>query len=135
MVNMAATILIIEVDRDTGRLADYLLRVSGYETRHQPHAVDDAGAMLNCDADLILCDLDALESKGFGVMEKLRRDPRWRDVPAVGLTRRHKPDDHAKMKAAGFANYLHKPIEPEIFVSQVERLLPARLRRAQPLSS
>jgi CheY-like chemotaxis protein len=89
---------------------------------------------LHGEADLILCDLDVPARDGFGVIEKLRKDSRWRGVPVVGLTRSHKPGDHARIKTAGFANYLLKPIEPEIFVSEIERLLPARLRRPQPLS-
>lgn len=121
----------MRADRDTGRLADYLPRSSGRATPH----LTDPDVTPDCDAGLLLCDLDMPESDGFGVIENLRSDRRWRDVPVVGLTRRDKPGDHAKIKTAGFAYYLHKPREPEIFVSQVERLLPARLRRPQPLSS
>jgi CheY-like chemotaxis protein len=132
---MTATILIIETDQETGRLADYLLRASGYETRSEADIARGVTIALNGEADLIICDLDMPDVDGFGVVATLRNDPAGRGVPVVGLTRRHKPGDHEKIKTAGFATYLHKPIEPEIFVSQVERLLPARLRRPQPLSS
>ena len=132
---MAATILIIETDRDSGQLADYLLRSTGYTTIYTSDAEDGVGAALEGAVDLIVCDLDMPVLSGFDLMARLDRNPRWRRVPVVALTRPPTPREHEKIKTSGFSNCLHKPIEPEIFVSQIEKLLPPRLRRPQPLAS
>ncbi len=131
---MAATILIIEADQDSGRLADYLLQSAGYTTVFKSEAEDGVNAALASMSDLILCDLDMPGVDGFGVISRLQADPRWRRIPVVALARLTKPGDHERIKTSGFANCLHKPIEPEIFVSQVEKLLPPRLRQSQPIT-
>lgn len=132
---MAATVLIVGADTDSGHLADYLLRAAGYGSAFKADAEAGIGAALENTADLIVCDLDMTGIDGFALLARLQRDSRWRRIPVVALTRLTKPGDHERIKASGFTACLHKPIEPEIFASQVEKFLPPRLRRSQPLVS
>jgi len=52
-------------------------------------------------------------------------------IPVVAVTAFSMPNDRQKVMTAGFNGYLSKPIEPELFVAQVEAFLPAGLRTAQ----
>jgi CheY-like chemotaxis protein len=48
---------------------------------------------------------------GYAVMQCLREDPATRDIPVVAISANAMPKDLARGKAAGFADYLTKPLD------------------------
>jgi len=126
---MPARILIIEDDPASRELVRYLLNAAG----HRVHLADDGGEALSVaaltDPDLILCDLQMPIADGYSVLLSLVRSPKWRGVPVIAVTAFSMPGDRDKVIAGGFTDYIAKPIDPEIFVAQVERFLPAALRQ------
>jgi PAS domain S-box-containing protein len=65
---------------------------------------------------LILLDINLPDMDGYGVMQCLRENAATRDIPVVAISANAMPDDLARGKAAGFVDYLTKPLE-------VDRLL------------
>ena len=61
--------------------------------------------------DLILLDIMLPQLSGFEVIERLRAEPGTRHIPVVALSANAMPEDMEKAKAAGFDDYLAKPVD------------------------
>jgi signal transduction histidine kinase/CheY-like chemotaxis protein len=59
---------------------------------------------------LILLDINLPDMDGYDVMKCLRENPATRDIPVVAVSANAMPKDLARGKAAGFADYLTKPL-------------------------
>ena len=55
---------------------------------------------------------------------------RARHTRIVAVTASAMVGDRERIAAAGFDGYLQKPLDPETFISQIERFLPRAARRA-----
>ena len=125
---MSARILIIEDNGANMELMCYLLQAYG-------HVVLSANdGLLGCrmarteTPDLIICDIHLPRLDGFGVVRELKCDFCTALVPTIAVTAQAMVGDRDKLMQAGFDGYICKPIEPEIFVSQVDAYWPASLR-------
>jgi CheY-like chemotaxis protein len=78
--------------------------------------------------DLILCDLRMPRMDGFALAQRLRRDLRWRRVPLVAVTALTTPGDYDRTLEAGFSAHIEKPINLDLLLSTIRRLLPAPSR-------
>lgn len=127
---MPARILIIEDNPTNMELIAFLLEAFGYLPIQ---AFDgEEGVMLARREvpDLIVCDVTLPKLDGYGVVQALKQDAALRHIPIIAVTALAMVGDREKLLAAGFDEYISKPIEPEIFVGQVERLLHTDLHTA-----
>ncbi len=61
--------------------------------------------------DLILLDINLPEMNGYQVLERLQGNARTRAIPVIGISANAMAQDLEKAKAAGFADYVCKPID------------------------
>jgi CheY-like chemotaxis protein len=61
---------------------------------------------------------------GYEVLRRLRAAPPTRDVPAIAVSANAMPQDLARGQAAGFADYLTKPLELQRLLSALRAALP-----------
>ncbi len=73
--------------------------------------------------DLILTDIQMPGMDGFELLRRLRLEPATRHIPVVAISADAMPDTVARGKAAGFAEYLTKPVEMDALHEVVQRLL------------
>jgi PAS domain S-box-containing protein len=73
--------------------------------------------------DLILLDINLPDMDGYAVMECLRTNAATRHIPVVAISANAMPKDLARGKAAGFADYLTKPLDVNRLLQAVENLL------------
>jgi CheY-like chemotaxis protein len=118
-----ARILVIEDNPANLDLMVYLLDAFG----HTPLAAADGEVGIALIQDekphLIICDIQLPKLSGYEVAQWLKKEPALRTIPILAVTAYAMVGDRDKVLAAGFDGYLTKPIEPETFVSQVERFL------------
>ena len=74
---------------------------------------------------IILLDIQLPGMDGFQVLDELRRDRELDDIPVVALTSYAMAGDRERILAAGCNGYIEKPINPEVFIDQVELHLPS----------
>lgn len=75
--------------------------------------------------DLVLLDISLPEMDGTEVLRRLRADERLRALPVIALTAHAMSGDREKYLAAGFNEYVTKPIVDEnILLDAIQRLLP-----------
>ena len=73
--------------------------------------------------DLILLDINLPEMNGYEVMECLQTNAKTRDIPVVAISANAMPSDFARGRAAGFVDYLSKPIDIEKFLFVIGHIL------------
>lgn len=120
---MAARILIIEDNPANLELMTYLLRAYKYQVMSAEDGEAGLAAAQQQLPDVVVCDLQLPKLDGFEVLKRLKAEPRTRAIPVVAVTAYAMVGDRERVLAAGFDGYLAKPIEPETFVSQIERFL------------
>ena len=74
-------------------------------------------------ADLILLDVQMPEMDGFEVMERLKRDERFCQIPVIFLTADHREETESKCFEMGAVDYISKPFVPVIMQHRVRRSL------------
>jgi PAS domain S-box-containing protein len=80
--------------------------------------------------DLILLDLHLPDLHGREVLEQLKRDPATAMIPVVVLSADATPAQFERLRAAGAAGYLTKPIDVESLLDVVRAIIPVPLARS-----
>jgi CheY-like chemotaxis protein/HPt (histidine-containing phosphotransfer) domain-containing protein len=62
------------------------------------------------DYDAVLMDCQMPEMDGFEATQRLRQQPRWRDLPIIAMTANAMLGDREKALAAGMSDHVAKPI-------------------------
>jgi CheY-like chemotaxis protein len=75
--------------------------------------------------DLVLLDISLPGMDGLEILKRIRADERLRGLPVVALTAHAMAGDRERFMAAGFNDYIAKPIVDEaVLHATLERLLP-----------
>lgn len=76
--------------------------------------------------DLVLLDISLPEMDGTEVLRRIRADEALKDLPVIALTANAMAGDREKYIAAGFDDYVAKPIVDEAWLLEaIRRHLPA----------
>nr|WP_315427156.1 PAS domain S-box protein [uncultured Albidiferax sp.] len=73
--------------------------------------------------DLILLDIHMPGMSGYQLLRVLQADTRLRTTPVIAITANAMPSDIARGRAAGFSDYLTKPLDVSLFLLTVDRCL------------
>ncbi|HEX8661474.1 MAG TPA: response regulator [Brevundimonas sp.] len=76
--------------------------------------------------DLLLIDLEMPRLDGFGLVQRLRADPRFRDIPVIVVTGRDDVNAIDRAFQAGATSFLVKPINWRLLTYQVRFVLRAQ---------
>jgi two-component system cell cycle response regulator len=127
-----ARILVIEDNVDNLRLMTYLLEAYGHSVVTAADGPEGLRRAESENADLIICDVHLPGIDGHELARRFKADPALAPTPLLAVTALAMVGDRERVLQVGFDGYLSKPIEPELFVHQVEELLPAELRGLAP---
>ena len=116
--------ILIADDRAPSReLIREILEMAGYQVAEAPDGARALEMARQLSPDLILLDIEMPFLNGFGVIEKLREDPRFAATPVVALTASAMQGDREKALQAGFTGYISKPVRLAALRAEVARLL------------
>lgn len=73
--------------------------------------------------DLILMDIRLPYEDGYGALKKIRLSPRLKDTPVIAVTAEASQEQMAKARTSGFDGFLGKPLDPDKFPDQIQRIL------------
>lgn len=121
---MKGTILLIEDNEQNRYLLTYLLERHGYRVQTAPDGPTGIAAARRLTPRLILLDIQLPGMNGYAVATALRQHPELRGTPIVAVTSYAMPGDRERALEAGCTSYIEKPIDPETFVTEMERVLP-----------
>jgi two-component system, cell cycle response regulator DivK len=126
-----ARILLVEDNPMNLELLRYLLQHHGHQVDCATNGEDGVTAVEALRPDIVLCDLRMPRLDGYGVLERVRANRQLDDIVVIAVTAYSMPDDHRRVREAGFDGHLTKPIVPETFVGEVEALIGAGRRAAR----
>lgn len=118
-----AKILIAEDERDIRDLVAFTLRFAGHEVvavGNGEEAVEAAGKE---NPDLILMDVRMPRMTGYEACEKMKADPKLKEIPVVFLSAKGQESEIRTGLEAGASEYLLKPFAPSDLTLRVGELL------------
>ena len=121
---MKAKILLIEDNPQNSYLATFLLEQRGHEIVHAETGPLGLELAAKERPHLILLDIQLPGMDGHDVARALKSNPDLSPIPIVAVTSYAMVGDKEKCLEAGAEGYIEKPINPDSFVSEVERFLP-----------
>jgi CheY-like chemotaxis protein len=119
------TIAVVE-DNPDNRLLVRVMLDPWYEIVEYETGFDALAGLRNQRPDLVLLDISLPEMDGTEVLRRIRADETLRDLPVIALTANAMAGDREKYIAAGFDDYVAKPIVDEAWLLEaIRRHLPA----------
>jgi len=115
---MSAKILVVEDNELNRKLIVAVLTYHGYKTLEAMDGAEGIRAAREHMPDLILMDIQMPVMDGMTAVNVLKKDPRTLGIKVIALTSFAMKGDRERFMAAGFADYIAKPINtrelPEI---------------------
>ena len=121
--SVTAKILIVDDDPQILELFSALLKKAGYQVDKAEHALGAVAAIVRSAPDLILADIRMPIVDGKELAHELKSHPDSREIPIVAVTGYDAPGSREAALAAGYDEYLTKPIDAKKFASQVGEIL------------
>lgn len=120
------TILVAE-DRDASReLLNVVLTAAGYNVVLAADGREALARAAEIRVDLLILDIHMPILDGFGVIARLRADSTYERIPAIALTASAMAGDRDSVLAAGFSEYISKPVNMSLLRREIARLLENR---------
>lgn len=119
---MSRRILLIEDNEQNRYLATFLLEQRGYHVSAEPDGMAGVAAAAALRPDLILLDIQLPRMDGYAVARALREIELLRRTPIIAVTSYAMVGDREKCLSAGCNGYIEKPINPETFLGEIERI-------------
>jgi CheY-like chemotaxis protein len=117
------TIAIVEDNSDNRLLLQAILD-GLYDLVEYENGTDALAGLAGSLPDLVLLDISLPGMDGNEILSRIRADQRLRKLPVIALTAHAMSGDREKYLAAGFNDYITKPIVDEtILLSAIDRWL------------
>jgi two-component system, cell cycle response regulator DivK len=118
-----ATLAVVEDNADNRLLIQAILG-DQFNLVEYENGNDALAGIARSRPDLVLLDISLPGMDGNEILHRIRTDVTLRDLPVIALTAHAMAGDREKFLAAGFDDYITKPIvdETQLFAS-IERLL------------
>jgi CheY-like chemotaxis protein len=116
-------ILVAEDNAVNRELLRELLEARGYTVFEACDGQEALHMIEQAQPELLLLDIGMPALDGFGVIRKIRENPRSALLPVVAVTAYAMRGDRDKILKSGFDGYLSKPLNPSSLTEELDRLL------------
>lgn len=128
---MIPTILVVEDNTLNLELVRDVLLTAGMRVVEARTAREGLDAALKLTPAVILLDIRLPGMDGFTVLGHLKANPATASIPVVALTAQAMVGDREQALAAGFSDYIPKPIDTRTLADRIRALLgPEQPRRS-----
>ena len=129
-------ILVADDDEDIVRFVEVNLRLEGFEVATAPDGEAALQSAYELMPDLMLLDVMMPRIDGFEVCQRLRADPRTKNMSVIMLTAKSLSADKVVGLTAGADDYMIKPFDPVELVARVKSALrrSREMRAINPLT-
>lgn len=118
------TILLVEDDHFVSDIYKRKLASDGYEVLFAPDGREALKALEGTIPDLVLLDIMMPFVDGMEVLQKMKEDERWKNIPVVMLTNLAEKDNIEKSIAMGADGYVIKAhFTPSEVVQKIKTVL------------
>jgi len=127
-----ARILVVDDDKDILKLAKAVLAHESHEVFTCEDAIKAMDLLNSQTFDLLISDANMPHYSGFELVQTLKRDPQFMDLPIAMLTGLRERKDIEKAIKAGVDDYIVKPIDPLILLQKIDSILKKNPPKEQP---
>jgi CheY-like chemotaxis protein len=116
-------ILVIDDEPDSLEVAAILLEMHGAKVITAVNGKEGLALAKLHHPLFIIADLSMPEMDGWEMLHELKIDRTSLEIPVIALTAHAMQGDRSRAIAAGFHNYLSKPLTPETFIQDLLHLV------------
>lgn len=116
-------IVVIDDEEDSLMVAQVILDEYGASTHTASNGEEGLTVMRKVKPKFVISDLSMPVLDGWGVISKMLSDSELKEIPAIALTAHAMVGDRQRAIAAGYHNYLTKPLTVETFIQDLVNLL------------
>jgi CheY-like chemotaxis protein len=127
-------VLLVEDHDDSRDVLQQLLEADGARVLGAASGAAALAALASSPTapDVILLDLRMPDMTGLALAARVRETVRWREIPLIAVSGATTMADLHATLAAGFQAHVPKPIDPDIVVRTIQRVLEGARRRRAP---
>jgi two-component system, cell cycle response regulator DivK len=116
-------ILVVEDNEQNMYLMNFLLEKMGYAVLQAKTGIEGVKMAILEKPDMILMDIQLPDIDGLEVTRRIRESGTDGTIPIIAVTSYAMVGDREKAIQAGCTGYIEKPINPESFIQEMEKLL------------
>ena len=116
-------IVVLDDEEDSLEVAQIILDEYGASIHTASNGKDGLEVVREVKPRFVISDLSMPVMDGWGFISALKSDPALMHIPAIALTAHAMVGDRERAFAAGFHNYLTKPLTVDTFMADLVRLL------------
>jgi two-component system chemotaxis response regulator CheY len=122
---MSQTILVVDDSPTVVKFVSFSLKNRGFQVVTACDGMDAIEKMSNCEdeIDLVITDLNMPNLDGYGLIETIRQNEKYRGTPIIILSSEEAEEDRKKGEKAGATSYLVKPFKSDRLLSEVKKYL------------
>ena len=120
---MSDKILVVDDQPDILRIVSYSLQKWGYEVVTATNGREGLDRVAVQKPDLILLDAGMPVMNGFQMLEELRSNQDWKNIPVIMLTANSDPRDIDIAHTYGILEYVTKPFDPMELRGKIENAM------------
>ena len=120
---MGNNVLVVDDCRTTRKIVSLYLNNAGFKTIAAANGVEAIEKLVSSEVDIIISDLNMPQMDGAGLVEWVRSNPSYRDIPFIILTTENDNIRKSDLIQKGASAFLSKPITKENLVEEVTRIL------------
>ena len=115
-------VLIVEDNERNMKLLRDVLCATGYRTLEATSAAKAVELATQNGPDVVLMDIRLPDADGIETLDRLRADRRTASIPVLAVTAQAMHGDRERFLAAGFDDYVAKPVDVVALIATVDRI-------------
>ncbi len=115
-------ILTVDDSRTILSMLSVTLTAAGFETVQAEDGIAGLGVLEHCSPDVIVTDINMPRLDGFGFIERVRRDEKFRAIPILVLTTESDAVKKERARKAGATGWIVKPFDPTKLIDAIGRV-------------
>lgn len=116
-------VVVIDDEEDSLEVAEIILDEYGATVHTASDGQEGLDIVRRVNPRFVISDLSMPVMDGWGFINALKEEPKLAEIPAIALTAHAMVGDRERAVAAGFHNYLTKPLTVDTFMSDLLKLL------------
>ena len=113
---MSLCVLAVDDSRTMRDMLNYTMKQEGFTPHLAEDGLDGLEKLKELNPDVIITDINMPNLDGFGFIEAVRAQSRWRNVPILVLTTESAAELKKRARDAGATGWIVKPFDAEKLV-------------------
>ena len=130
-VTRSGRILVVDDDAGNRDILARCLEHEGYTVRSAVHGEDALARLAMEPVDLILLDVMMPGMSGYEVLDSIKRESRWHDIPVIMISALDELQSVVRCIEHGAEDYLPKPFDPVLLRARIGACLEKKRLRDQ----